>query len=75
MKLNENIADSVEQGDDEISGMFVISFTQDETPCRELYSGVPDMKNTLGMEATFAAYYAQLQSYGSAALWGCLKIV
>ena len=74
LKLNENIADSVEQGDDEVSGMFVISFTEDTSPCRGLYSGVEEMENTLGMEASFAAYYAQLQSYGNAELWRCLTI-
>lgn len=74
LKLNENIADSVEQGDDEVSGMFVISFTENTSPCRGLYSGIPNMENTLGMEATFAAYYAQLQGYGNADLWGCLTI-
>lgn len=74
LKLNENIADSVEQGEDEVTGMFIISFKQDENPCRGLYTGVDGAKNTLGMEATFSQYYAQLQSYGKAELWGCLRL-
>lgn len=74
LKLNENIADSVEQGNDEVSGMFVISFTESSNPCRGLYTGVPNMINTLGMEAPFASYYAQLQGYNNADLWGCLTI-
>ncbi len=74
LKLSENIADSITQGDDLISGLFVITFTQNETPCRGLYSGIPGAICDLGMEATFAQYYAQLQSYGMGELWGCLSI-
>ena len=74
LKLSENIADSVTQGDDEVSGLFIISFTQGETPCRGLYTGVPGAICDLGMEATFSQYYAQLQSYGKAELWRCLSM-
>ncbi len=74
LKLNENIADSVIQGEDEVSGLFIISFTQNETPCRGLYTGIPGAICDLGMEASFAEYYAQLKSYGKAELWGCLSM-
>lgn len=74
LKLNENIADSVEQGEDSVQGMFIISFTQTTSPCRGIYTGVDGAKNTLGMEANFSDYYAQLQGYGKAELWGCLRL-
>lgn len=74
LKLNENIADSVVQGEDEVSGLFIISFTQKDNPCRGLYTNTPGAICDLGMEATFAEYYAQLKSYGKAELWGCLSM-
>lgn len=74
LKLDENIADSVSQGEDEISGLFIISFTQNDNPCRGLYTNTPGAICSLGFEATFAEYYAQLQSYGMSELWGCLSL-
>ncbi len=74
LKLNENIADSVDQGEDITQGLFIISFTQNTSPCRGIYTDVAGAVNTLGMDANFSDYYAQLQGYGMADLWGCMRL-
>jgi len=74
LKLNENIADSVNQGEDVVQGLFIISFTQSANPCRDLYTNIDGAKNSYGFDGTFSQYYAELQAYGKADLWGCLRL-
>lgn len=68
LKMKENIADSFGQDEDLTSGIFVITFTQTIEPCRKLYSGLENAINTLGDNASFMEYFAQLQSIGA---WAC----
>ncbi len=73
LKMKENIADSVTQGDDVVNDFLIIMFTQNTDPCRGLYTGVESAPNTLGTNATFGEYFDELSAYGGAMLWHCIK--
>ncbi len=73
LKMNENIADSVNQGEDIVQDFLIILFTQHTDPCRGVYTGVESAPNTLGNNATFGEYFDQLSSYAGATLWNCIK--
>lgn len=74
LQFEENIASSggsTSPGGDELSGMMVILFSHDISPCRTYYTGSQTAVNTVGPTGDFLQYFMDMQNQGAPI--GCLK--